>query len=376
MSVVVSILATVAAMEHVRPFADADIPAVARLHETVFKTQARAAAAGREAYHAYFRDVFLEGPCHDPSLPSLVYQGDDGGIVGFLGVIPRRLTMNRRHFQAAISSQFVVDPGSRPGLVAVTLAKAFLEGPQDLSISDEANDTSKRIWEALGGTTSVLHSLHWTRPLRPARYVLSLMRERPRLRPLAALATPAAIVFDAIATRLPHSHLYRTKPEVTAVDDLTEHTVLVYLPSFVRSSALRVEYDEATLRWMLDRARRRRLEDHVRSAVIRNDHRIIGWYMFRVGRDGAAHVLQIASDPAAIGDVLDHLFYQAADEGAVAVSGRLEPRFVQALSDKYCVMHRRGPWVLLSGRRAELVRAFETGDAVFSPLDGEWCLGF
>ena len=117
-------------MGHVRPFADADIPSVARLHEAVFKTGARAEAAGREGYHAYLRDVFLGGPSHDPSLPSLVYEEDGGHIAGFLGVMPRRLTMNRRQFQAAISSQFVVDPGSRPALVAVALAKAFLDGPQ------------------------------------------------------------------------------------------------------------------------------------------------------------------------------------------------------------------------------------------------------
>jgi hypothetical protein len=363
-------------MGHVRPFADTDIPSVARLHEAVFKTGVRAKSAGREAYHAYFRDVFLQGPSQDPSLPSLVYAENNGNIAGFLGVMPRRVTMNRREFQAAISSQFVVDPASRVALVAVALAKAFLEGPQDLSISDEANDVARRIWEALGGTTALLHSLHWTRPLCPAQFALSLLRGRSRLRVLAAVAGPLAVAFDAVATRVPHSHLYRTQPGVSAVDDLTENTVLVYLPKFVRATALRVEYDELTLRWVLERARRRRVDDEFRSAVIRNDHRIIGWYLYHVDRSGLAHVLQIAADPAGIGDVLDHLFYQAADHGAVAVTGRLDPRFLQALSDKYCVMHRRGPWVLLNARRAELLHSFESGDAVFSRLDGEWSLGF
>ena len=87
-------------------------------------------------------------------------------------------------------------------------------------------------------------------------------------------------------------------------------------------------------------------------------------------RSGVAHVLQIAADPAAIADVLDHLFYQAGEHGASAVTGRLEPRFLQALSDNTCVLHRRGPWVLLNARRAELLHSFECGDAVFSRLDG------
>jgi len=362
-------------MGYVRPFDEADIPSVTRLHQTVFDTAVRARAAGLDAYHAYFRDVFLNGPSQDPNLPSLVYE-EDRRVVGFIGVIPRRLTMGPRQFQAAISSQFIVDPTCRIAFVAVTLAKAFLEGPQDISISDEANDTARRIWEGLGGATSLLHSLHWTRPLRPARYALSLMRGRSRLRVLAAAAGPLAPLIDAIAMRMPHSHLYQAKPGVSAVDDLTEQTVLACLPAFVGAGSLRVEYDEPTLRWVLDRAHRRRANDVFRAAVIRNHQRIIGWYLFHVDDSRTAHVLQIVADPAAIGDVLDHLFFQAAEQGAAAATGRLEPRFVQALSDKYCVLHRRGPWVLLHARRPELLRSFESGDAVFSRLDGEWSLGF
>ena len=336
-------------MGYVRPFAEADIPLVARLHQAVFERGHRVLRAGkrREAHDAYFRDVFLRGPSQDPALPSLVYQEDNGRIAGFLGVMPRRVTMNGHQFRAAISSQFIAAPESRVAMVAVRLAKAFLEGPQDLSISDEANDTAKRIWERLGGTASLLHSLHWTRLLRPARFVLSLMRNRPRVSILAAAAGPLAPFIDAAATRMPNSHLYQTKPGVSAVDDLTEQTILAYLPAFVRSGALRVDYDERTLRWVLERARQRRADDTFRAAVIRNNQRIIGWYLFHVDASRIAHVLQIVADPAAIGDVLDHLFYQAAEQGAAAATGRLEPRFMQALSDKDRVLHREGPGSLL-----------------------------
>jgi hypothetical protein len=363
-------------MGHVRPFAEADSPYVARLHRTVFKTADPADRSWRDAYHAYFMDVFLQNPSQDPRLPSLVYEDATGGIEGFLGVVPRRVVMNGQQFQAAISSQFVVEPSSHAAVVAVQLAKTFLEGPQDLAISDEANDTARRIWEGLGGTTSLLHSLHWTRALRPAGFAVSLLRGRPKLRLFAAAVGPLALLVDAVVTRMPHSHFRQATPQVSAVDDLTEQTVLAYLPEFVRSGSLRVEYDEGTLRWVLARARQRRVDDSFRAAVIRNDHRIIGWYLYHLDASRVANVLQMVAGPAAIGHVLDHLFQQAAGQGALAVSGRLEPRFLQALSDKYCVFHRRGPWVLLNARRPELLRAFESGEAVFSRLDGEWSLGF
>jgi hypothetical protein len=203
------------------------------------------------------------------------------------------------------------------------------------------------------------------------------MRQRRSLASVAAAAAPVAPLIDAVATRLRHSHLYQSKPGVSAVDDLTEQTVLAYLPEFVQSGSLRMDYDEPTLRWVLKRARQRRPRDAFRAAVIRNEQRTIGWYVFQVDASSRiADVLQIVADPRAIGDVLDHLFYRAAEQGAVAVTGRLEPRFLQALSDKYCILHRRGPWVLLSAKRAELLRSFESGEAVFSRLDGEWCLGY
>src|SRR5437870_8442131 len=114
--------------------------------------------------------------------------------------------MGRIRLQAAVTCQFIGDANGRSGLVAAQLARSFLEGPQDLSIADEANGGARKLWEGLGGTTALLPSIHWTRPLRPTRLALSFLRNRTFLAPLAAIAGPPAIILDALATRLPHSH--------------------------------------------------------------------------------------------------------------------------------------------------------------------------
>ena len=119
-------------MSRIREFVAADIPQVAHLHEIVFKPEIRTVPAGLDIYRAYFTHVFLENPSREASLPSLVYEDDDGQIAGFMGVVPRRMSMNGRQFQAAISSQFVVDPARPNALVAIQLAQTFLGGPQDL----------------------------------------------------------------------------------------------------------------------------------------------------------------------------------------------------------------------------------------------------
>src|ERR1044071_8269516 len=167
-------------MPAVRPFVANDIPQVASLHQRVWG--AKAVGIGR--YRRYFTEVFLEGS-DGSHLSSLVCEETGGRIVGFIGVVPRRVAIEGRCFQAAVSSQFIVEPASHSGLVAARLAKAFLEGPQDLSIADEANDAARRIWQRLGGTTALLHSLYWTRPLRPAGFVLSCLARRRGLAPRA-----------------------------------------------------------------------------------------------------------------------------------------------------------------------------------------------
>ncbi len=362
-------------MAQIRAFIEGDIPRVARLHTAVFRTSEHPDAATLDAYHDYFSRVFLNSPICDSTLPSLVYE-DGNRILGFLGVIPRRMMMKGRRFQAAISSQCAIDPAAHAGLVAMRLARTFLEGPQDLSISDEASDIARKIWEGLGGTTALLRSLHWTRPLRPATLALSRLRARPRLAPLAVSARPAATIVDAMATRLPHSHFHQVKPEGSSAEPLTEDAVLDYTSELDASGSLHVEYDERTLRWLLEQAHHRRAGGSLHAAVVKRHSRTVGWYYYHLDRDRVADVLHFAATRGRAADVLAHLFFQATEQGAIAATGRLEPRYLQALSDNYCLFHRRGPWVLLNSQRSDLIRSFENEDALFSRFDGEWCLGY
>jgi len=353
-------------MSRIRPFSEDDIAQVARLHQAVFKPRGRTDSSALDSYRSYFCHVFLDSPFYDPYLPSLVYEDDHGHIVGFLGTVPRRM---------AVSSQFVVDPASPVGLVAVGLAKAFLEGPQDLSIADDATDVSRRIWEGLGGGTAPLLSLHWTRPLRPARLGVSLMRNRSGLTPLGVVASPLATIIDALATRLPRSYFHQACTRDSAAD-LDAATASSVMPDFHDVGVLHVEHDERTFAWLLERAAQTRPGGRLLKTVLRHGQQILGWYIWHLNPERRAEVLQLKATPSSIDGVLDHLFYDAWQLGAIAVSGRLEPRFLQALSDKYCLFHRRGPWMLVHARRPELLQAFQAGNVSFSRLEGEWSLAF
>jgi len=356
----------------VRPFAAADIPQVAWVHRAAFRI---ADPPALSSYREYFTSVFLENPAPHRLISSLVYEEPDGRISGFVGLVPRYLTLGGRQYLAAVSSQFIVDPASHVGLVGVRLAKASLNGPQDVSIADEANDISRQIWEGVGGTTATLLSLQWTRALRPARLALSYLRGRRGLAPLAVAGLPFASVADSLMARVPASrHFRQAKPSSTG-EPLSARTVVAHTAGLSGTEGSGVKYPECALQWLLDRSGRRG-GGRALNAVVKNGSQVLGWYVAHLTPDGVADVAQLMASPATIHAVLDHLFYDAWRNGGVTVTGRLDPRFMQALSDKYCLFHRRGPWVLIKAKKPELLHALDSGATCFSRFDGEWSLRF
>src|ERR1700688_2596654 len=105
-------------MGYVRSFIEEDIPQVADLHSRVFHTGDSSSFQLRQSYRSYFTQIYLHNPWRDPALSSLVYQETNGQIVGFLGVLPRPMSMNGLPIRAVVSSQFIVDPARRSTLAA------------------------------------------------------------------------------------------------------------------------------------------------------------------------------------------------------------------------------------------------------------------
>jgi hypothetical protein len=351
-------------------FVEDDIARVADLHRRVFNTTEAVAGSRFDAYDRYLRDVFLRPEVGDHPIQSLVCDAGQGAIVGFLGLVPRRMRFGRQPILAAVCSQFIVD-SARRGQTGLLMLKRCFQGPQDVSITDEANDATRTIWEWCGGSTAMLYSLHWMRPIRPVQFMLALASRRERWQSIAGAATRAAArIADAGIARL-----LGGRPTQGVRAELDLDTLSAWLPEFTRERSLGPDYDHASLQWVLGRARR--AYDHLRAAWVRGaDARPAGWYLFSVDRARIAHVVQIGARPHTIDLVLDHLFDDAARHGAAALSGRLDPAFAQHLSDRHCVFRAEGQWTLVHARRPEIVEAVQRGDAFLTRLEGEWCLRF
>lgn len=360
-------------MTSLRAFRKEDIPDVVELHGRVFGASP---AFSPQTLGGYFEEIFFGSPWFDESLPSLLSVDGASRLTGFLGVLPRAMSFQGRRLRVAVCTQFMVDPQHRSELAGIQLLKAFLSGPQNLSLADGANDQARRLWVGLGGAAALLYSLHWTRPLRPTRYVLSLLARRAAFAPLALAGRPLGALLDALAARMRPNQFHRRASHLVE-ETLASDVMLSHLPDVLHGIPLRPAYDAQSLAWLLDQAAQKTRHGRLRArAVLDGQRRLVGWYLYYVQPGGVSEVVQIAARDGSSDQVLQRLFADAWRQGAVAVSGRFDPRFLQELSDRHCSFRREGTWTLIHSREADAVAAIHRGDAFLSRLEGEWWMRF
>ncbi len=359
-------------MENIRPFVPDDIPGVAALHEWVFKNRPEHSP---QSLQDYFAEIFFGNPWYDARWPSLVASDSRGRVAGFLGVLPRPVCLDHTPLTLLSSSQLMVAPSHR-GAAGLQLLKAFLGSAPALFLTDGANDRSRKLWHALGGSTALLYSLHWMRPLRPAGYVVNLAKNRPGWRPAATLAGPLCGLLDSAIARFSGSR-FRPEPPVTVGHPLTPQRWLDGLQQLTGNYRLKPFYTIPSLTWLLEQARA--CQGHgalQRVQVQARDGTVAGWFLYYLKPGGICQVMQIGATERTISAVLNHLFYHAWERGGVALCGRLDPVFLPALSEARCLLSRGGTWTLAHCQDPAVLRPILEGNAFLSRLEGEWWLRF
>lgn len=355
---------------HVRPLEARDIPGVVRLHSKVYGEKYR----GREReLQADLERIFLDNPWYTEELPSLVYEACTGELIGCVGVLPRPMWFNGRRVTAAVTHSFMVEPGQRATLAAVHLVRRFFSGGQDLSLA-EVNNLSRRIWESAGGNSSLLYGLSWTRPLRPSRYVLSFLRNRGLPAVASWLLDPVCRFMDMLTPHISGKPFQLQEPEDAVGGDLDTDTFCDSLPHFTADRALKPLYDPRACDWLVRALVSNDRYGAFHKTVVRDvTGRVKGWYLYFIKANGVAEVVQLIAGTEHIDTVLDHLFFHAKQQGAIAVAGQVDPVFFRNLSEKYCVFHHASDsWLMLHSRDPEILRSIEAGQAFLTRLEGEW----
>ena len=347
----------------VRPFTPADLPAIFRLHAVAFPDRRMSAAE----LEPYLSEIFCGHPWADEALPSLVYESRPGHVAGCLGVMPRPMLFRGRPITAAVSHHFMVEPEQRATFAAVHLVRAFLSGPQQLSLA-EGNDLSRKFWEGLHGTTALLYSLHWVRRLRPAAWAVA-MSGCPG--PAAALARPATALVDALIARAGRGQPAPAASDLVA-EPLDAPTLAEVFATQRDARALAPKYDGVSLRWLLQVLAGKTSSGALQSVLVRDRRgRLIGWYLYYLRQDRASEVVQLGGPPPHAAATFDHLLAHARAHGAVALAGRLEPWLVPVLAARRCLLRAGRSWMLVHSANRDLVDALHRGDAWLSPLEGE-----
>jgi hypothetical protein len=319
----------------------------------------------------YFARNLLDAPWADEEIPSLVCTTRDGSITAFLGSSLRRARFDGRPIRIGCAGQLVAHPDARSRAVGAMLLRTYLEGRQELTITDSASDQVRQMWALLGGQMVHASCITWVRVLRPWRLAQSLLHERrPTWRPL--LGRRLLAVTDAATVKRLRLVAPPGEPDATA-ESLSPNGLLRHLHLVADRVRLYVDYDEPYLTWLFTELRAfQGLGTLIAQLVHARDRRVLGWYVYYLLRGGISRVLQVAANDKDVGVVLDHMFHHAWSGGAAAILGRVEPRLLDPLGHRRAVMLYAGPAALVHSHDTEIIGAISAGHSLLSRLDGEW----
>jgi hypothetical protein len=223
--------------------------------------------------------------------------------------------------------------------------------------------------------TALAQSFNWVRWLRPAAYANRLAQARSaKLATVARVAQPVCIAADWLLPRV----LPRWSDTVDTdlrESELDTATLSKSLEQFAALYGLRPVNDSKTLQWLLQRAARfpqwGRLQ---KVALLDAQGKLVGSFAYYLNTTETSRVLHLAAAPEAFETVLQHLFKHATQRGALALSGRLDPRWMRTMTNQHCRFDGAGGWTMVHSHDPEILQAINRGDAWLSRLEGEGCL--
>lgn len=319
----------------------------------------------------YLGRLFLDGPNRDPEIVSHVHLREDEAVNGFIGVLPMPMTVSGRQVRGAVCGTLMVEDHAEDPFAGARLMRAFLGGPQDLSLTETANDISTAMWRKLRGVVLPDHSLEWVRIIRPAGFLAALAASAfGPARVLSPLARPV----DALARRRPSawSHLATAVPDGTAAtadadDGETADLLEALTENFVAKPSWR---REGLVRMVAEARRKVNHGTMVRRKVLGRDGRTLGLYLYHGDPGRIGRVLQILFRPGQAGAVIDSMLADAAGRGLVALRGRTMPALLEAMLGRRCFFVHASSSIV-HARDPALLEPFVSGKAFFNGFAGE-----
>lgn len=360
-------------MRTVRPLAISDIPDLARLFVKTFRDGGDRASP---ELVSYLEHHYLAGPFAHPDVPPLVHIDDTGRLTGFVGVNTLPMRLGERRLRVAVCGALMVENPAVDPMAGARLLRVFLAGPQDLSISETANDVSIALWTRLGGQVLPGYSLEWLRILRPTSFVVDRIASRV---PAFVIFKPLALGIDRLlvcrnAKAGPRWSCLGDKAELPrglVVEPIDTSAFADAFSQLTQHFRLRPDFDTAELDYAVAEAASIRQLGEARAVTVRTiQGEVVGSAFFYYRPKGLATVLQIVAGSRRLPAVLDALLAHLHANGAIGVVGRSQPALVEASLDR-----RIGflPFVATVGHARDpgIMEAIKSGDAFLNGFVGE-----
>lgn len=315
-------------------------------------------------FRQFIERSYLRGPNRTDDVSSLVAVDDDGAVTGFCGVTSYPMTWRGDPILLAASGPLIADPVHRDKAPGLFLTRAMLGGPQDLSITDGANDDATMLWQRMKAEVVALPSTRWLRPLRPSGLALSLAAER----------FPALGKLVGRTSLLDRAAMQRFRPaSVSTTDQQLEPEMLADLAATIGSAfSLAPAYDPATVAWQFDELRSVTVKGELMARLVSApDGRPLGWFMYYLLADGMCRVMQIGCRPRDGAALVAHLCDHAARHDGGALFGRMEAHYWEAIRSEPVIVLRDAPRMLVHAENVELRGDIHAGRALVTRLEGE-----
>lgn len=361
-------------MSEVRPFTASDVSVVAEMFQRILRKTRQPATSSLEAY---LQELFLDAPDAQPDITSLIHKRDDGSVSGFLGVLPLALDFEGRPLRGALCGTMMVDRHTEDPFAGARLVRAFFAGPQDISLTETANDVSTAMWRKMRATVLPDYSLEWIRLIRPAGFMVELAAAGIGA---ARVFSPLARPIDALIRRRStdgeaHWSHFTRLPKASLVDaDVDEDELLDLFPKLTAHYPMRPTWHRDTLARTIVHARRKaNYGQGVRRVVRTGSGHPVGLYIYYGDSGRIGRAIQVMSLPGQEGAVIDNMIAHAASNGLVALRGRTQPALLNAmLGRRFAFVHASSS--IVHARDPALVQPFLDGRAFFNGFAGEsWC---
>lgn len=354
-------------MSEVRPLAADDIGAVTALYYRILR---HSKAPPPAALAAYFRAFYLDGPYRDADIPALVHVTADGRVNGFVGVHSVPYLIGERRLRAAFCGALMSEDHESDPLAGARLLKAFISGPQDVSLSETANVISETMWSKLRGKTIPGYSFEWFRVFRPVGFANALAGEKSSL--LRRLDPVARFIDGRLSKRATlGSFAPAPAPGALVVEDADFQGLASAIRKLSSTKQARPDWDNGYLDHVLANAVIKPAYGQAHMGLVKTKGgEPIGAFLYHLKPGGIGRVLQVMALPGRLGPVLDLMFADALQKGAVGLRGRSSPQIIEAATSRSMIMATISSTVI-HAKDPAVADAFLSGDSMLTGLAGE-----